>query len=75
MYYLTLNARELTHPMCFDLSLDARAAFACRLLLASYVFSTLLRVNLPFDKAITEIAFSVQLVSMLTTKSSIPFCD
>ena len=28
--YLTLNARELTRPMCFDLSRDARAAIACR---------------------------------------------
>ena len=27
---LTLNARELTRPMCFDLSRDARAAIACR---------------------------------------------
>ena len=28
--YLTRNARELTRPMCFDLSRDARAAIACR---------------------------------------------
>ena len=27
---LTLNARELTRLMCFDLSRDARAAIACR---------------------------------------------
>ena len=26
IYDLTLNARELTRPMCFDLSCDARAA-------------------------------------------------
>ena len=32
--YLTLNARELTRPMCFDLSRDARAAIACRVSLA-----------------------------------------
>ena len=28
--YLTRNAHELTRPMCFDLSRDARAAIACR---------------------------------------------
>ena len=32
--YLTRNARELTRPMCFDLSRDARAAIACRVSLA-----------------------------------------
>ena len=41
IYYLTLNARELTRPMCFDLSRDARAAIACRVSFASYVFSAL----------------------------------
>ena len=30
IYYLTLNARELTRPMCFDLSRDARASVVCR---------------------------------------------
>ena len=35
IYYLTLNARELTRPMCFDLSRDARAAIECRVSLAS----------------------------------------
>ena len=28
--YLMLNARELTRPMCFDLSREASAAIACR---------------------------------------------
>ena len=32
--YLTRNARELTRPMCFDLSRDARTAIACRVSLA-----------------------------------------
>ena len=39
--YLTLNARVLTCPMCFDMSRDARAALACRVSHASYVFSAL----------------------------------
>ena len=30
IYHLTLKARELTRPMCFNLSRDARAAIACR---------------------------------------------
>ena len=41
IYYLTLSARELTRPMCFDLSRDARAPIACRVSLVSYVFPTL----------------------------------
>ena len=37
IYYLTLNARSLTRPMCFDLSRDALRSY--RVSLASYVFS------------------------------------
>ena len=43
IYNLTLNARELARPMCFDLSRDARAAIACRVSFASYEFSALVR--------------------------------
>ena len=38
IYNFTLDARELTRPMCLDLSRVARAAIACRV---SYVFSAL----------------------------------
>ena len=34
IYYFTLDARELTRPMCFDLSRVARAAIAWRVSLA-----------------------------------------
>ena len=34
IYYFTLDARELTRPMCINLSRVARAAIACRVSLA-----------------------------------------